>query len=111
MEQEIFISRAEIAYKSGNIKNAIKFAKRALSYTGHCEPFAAIPRLTALQVFIARAYSKLGNYRESNAIYRKLLNEQNYLPPVIMGLLYNNFQNPRKTDNNIKLMKIFVRTS
>jgi len=118
VDVEKWICRAEIAYKSGNIKSAIRYAQNALrvitrnasdASKAFAESEIAIPRLTALQIFIARAYSKLGKFRESNAIYRKLINEKNYLPPVIMGLLYNNFQNPQKTNRNLGLIKMFVR--
>jgi len=110
VDAEKWICRAEIAYKSGQIKTAIRHAKRALAVIARkAAPDKAISKSIALQIFIARAYSKLGLLRESNAIYRKLVNEKNYLPPVIMGLLYNNFQSLQKTNRNLGLIKIFVR--
>ena len=100
---ENYICRAEIAYKSGKTKIAIRYAKRAIEL---CDDQS---KITALRIFMARAYSKLGKIHESNAIYRKLISEKNYLPPVIMGLMYNNFQNTKKANSNLNLIKIFVR--
>jgi len=101
------VSLAEIAYKSGNLNAAVRHAKAAIV---HCE---CEERVTALRIFIARCYSKQGKIRESNTIYRGLVNERNYLPPVIMGLLYNNFKmnegNSVKMGRNLGLIKIFVR--
>ena len=107
MEVEKFISLAEMAYKSGNTIKAIVYAKSAIiSGASHSQT-------TALRIFIARCHSKIGNFDESNRVYRALLDEKNYLPPVIMGLLYNNFKsseiNTRKISNNLGLMKLYVR--
>ena len=102
MSVERWISMAEIAYKSGNIKSALRHATAGLN---RC---ATPETCTALRIFIARCHSKLGNFDKSNKIYRALLNEKNYLPPIIMGLLYNNFQS-KKAINNVRLIKIFVR--
>lgn len=99
---ERLISLAEIAWKSGNARQAIIWAKAALR-----EPTTA-ERAVALRIFIARAYAKLGRFAESNTIYRALLTEKNYIPPVIMGLLYNNFNNPVKANGNVKLVKLYV---
>jgi len=101
------ICRAEIAYKSGRIKSAVGHAKRALKLCPGQE------KAIALKIFVARAYSKLGRFSESNTLYRELITEQVYLPPVIMGLMYNNFKakNPQtqKISRNLSLVKIFVR--
>ena len=107
---EKYISLAEITYKSGNIAQSVIHAKAAL----RCPSPALTPEMTtSLGIFIARAYSKLGRMDESNRIYRALLNEKTYLPPVIMGLLYNNLKtnknNADKISKNIGLMKIYIR--
>ena len=103
---ENYISLAEIDYKSGNFSRAIRHAERAIETRPNPE------QKTALQIFIARTHSKLGNISESNKIYRELLTEKNYLPPVIMGLLYNNFKSKNgeavKMGRNLGLIKIFV---
>ena len=100
---DVWICKAEIAYKGGNIKCAIKHANSAL---GVCaDPAKEI----ALRIFIARAYSRLGCYDKSNTIYRELLRENAYIPLVIMGLLYNNFKNPEKQKNSVRLMKLCLR--
>ena len=101
------ISLAEIAYKSGNIAKSVVHAKAGLK----CD--ISPEKSVALRIFIARAYSKLGKINESNSVYRALLNEKNYLPPIVMGLLYNNFKakdiNTKKISSNLGLMKIWVR--
>ena len=99
---EKYISLAEIAYKSGNTARAIVHARAALRHD--ISPEKAI----SLRIFIARAYSKIGNFNESNKIYRALLNEKTYLPPVVMGLLYNNF-NAKKIGMNLGLLKTWSK--
>ena len=99
---EKYISLAEIAYKSGNIKQAIRHARAGLV---RCRSHGTA---TALRIFIAKGHSKLGEFDKSNKIYRGLLDERNYLPPVVMGLVYNNFKN-QKIINGLRLIKVFVR--
>ena len=98
---EHVICKAEIAYKSGRIQSAVTYACRALLY---CESNST---KIALKIFMARAYSKLGCYDKSNTIYRDLLRQNIYMPPVIMGLLYNNIKTApmEKLSLNIKLVK------
>ena len=107
MTTETLICRAEIAYKRGRVRDAILYARRALE---NCAEFG---QRTALRIFIARAYSKIGKFNESNTVYRALLSENIYIPPVIMGLLYNNFKtnviSTQKMSRNLGLIKIFVR--
>jgi hypothetical protein len=110
MTLENLICRAEIAYKKRSYKTAVRYAKSAVLC---CEDTSTC---TALRIFIARAYSKLGRYAESNAIYRQLVDEKNYLPPVIMGLLYNCLKTKegaamplKKVSRNLGLIKILVR--
>jgi len=104
---EMYISLAEIAYKSGNTAKAIVYAESAI------ESGADYSKSVALRIFTARCLSKLGKYDESNKIYRTLINENNYIPPVIMGLLYNNFKtseiNAKKISRNLGLIKLYVR--
>jgi len=82
---ELFVSKAEIAYKSGNILQAVRYAKKAL------DACAVESKRVAIRIFVARCYAKLGRYQESNRIYRELLREDIYFAPVAMGLFYNNF--------------------
>lgn len=104
---EKYISLAEIAYKSGNTLRAVTYAQKAISAGANRS------QSVALKIFIARCQSKTGNFNESNRIYRTLLDEKNYLPPVIMGLLYNNFKtsgiNTNKLSGNLGLIKLYVR--
>jgi hypothetical protein len=104
---ERYISLAELSYKSGNIAKAVSWAKAGLK----CD--ISHEKGVALRIFIARAYSRLGKIHESNVVYRALLNEKNYLPPIVMGLLYNNFKakeiNTKKISQNLGLIKIWVR--
>jgi len=97
-EFEHLISKAEIAYKSGKTVQAIRWAKKAL-----CESVAS--QEIALRIFIARCYSKLEKYKESNKIYRELLSERIYITPIIMGLFYNNFAEVDKMKLNLRLVK------
>ena len=97
---EALISKAEIAYKSGQVAQAVKWAKKAL--VGCDEPSKAV----ALQIFIARAHSKLGNFKKSNDIYRELLRDGVYIAPVVFGLFYNNFEGAtEKLGLNLTLVK------
>jgi len=103
---ESYISQAEIAYKSGNCKQAIKYARFCLAMCSNENT------ITAVKIFIARGYSKLGKLTESNCIYRQLINEKIYLPPVIMGLLYNSIrlnENIQKANRNLGLIKLYIR--
>jgi len=99
-EFERLISKAEISYKSGRTAQAIRWAKRALD---GCDD---APKVVALQIFIARAYSKLGNFKRSNDIYRGLLRDGVYIAPVVFGLFYNNFEGAtEKLGLNLTLVK------
>ena len=98
---EKFISNAEIAYKSGKTRDAISFAKRALKSCGEHS------QIIALKIFIARCHSKIGNFAESNRVYRELLCEKIYIAPVVFGLFYNNFEKAgaEKMNLNLRLVK------
>lgn len=102
---EHYISRAEWFWKSGDIKPAMQSARQALKHVGVHEG-----KRIALRIFIARGYSRLRDFTESSRIYRELLQEEVYLPPVIMGLLHNSLsvsQN-QKSLNNAGLVKLFL---
>jgi hypothetical protein len=103
-DAEYYISRAEIAYKSGKMVAAIRAATRAISLT------ESDSRRIALRIFIARAHGKLGRLTESNVIYRALLREGVYMPSVVMGLFYNSFQvaSAEKMRLNFRLVKVLT---
>lgn len=104
MSVEKYISLAEITYKGGNPRLAIRHARTAIM-----QPDATPDKVTALRIFIARAHSKLGNINESNTIYRNLLRQnETYLPPIIMGLVYNNFASPTKLKSGLNLCKLYL---
>ena len=96
------VSKAEIAYKSGNIARAVGFAKKGL---GVCAPSQRI----ALEIFIARGYSALGKFAESDKIYRGLLCEKIYIAPVVMGLFYNSFCGAVPTEK-MNLLLVLVKS-
>ena len=110
---DFYVSRAEVAYKEGRVRDALREAGRALS-VGERDNNVSEKVRVAIRIFIARCHSKLGDFASSNAIYRELIREEVYLAPVIMGLLHNNlrFAGERKAEEkagrNIALIKIFV---
>jgi len=99
---EKYVSLAEIEYKSGNILRAIDHARQGIAHTTDQS------KIISFKIFIARAYAKIGKTHESNLIYRELIREKIYMPPVIMGLLYNNLHNTEKANGQLNLMKIFI---
>ena len=99
---ENYISRAEVAWKSGEVSVAIRNAREALK---QCTDNS---KAIALKIFLARACSKQRQFTKSNKIYRELISDKIYLPPVILGLLYNNFKKSEKAKLNLRLMQIFV---
>ena len=122
---EYHLSRAEIFYRENNIEQAIEDAQMALSL---CCAHASLDLSTsvemtacdeigggdgekavALRIFIARCYSKLGDIEKSNALYRELVNEKVYLPPVILGLMHNNLAENKsdKVKKNMRLVRIY----
>ena len=110
---EELVSKAEVAYKSGRVMKAIRYGKQALeSLSGiAASPLAFCKdikgKVVALKIFIARCYSAIGRYVESNKIYRELLREDVYISPVVMGIFYNNFceSSTEKMNLNLELMK------
>jgi len=101
---EHYLSRAEIAYRESDVEQAVIDAEKAVELCGDSE------RMIALRIFIARCYSKLGKIEKSNEIYRSLINEDVYLPPIIMGLMHNNLVEGKseKLERNVQIVKIFL---
>ena len=105
-EVELHLSRAELFYREGDVSAALKSARRALiGCRGGDEN-----RAVALRIFAAKCYAALGDFEKSNAEYRALLESENYLPPVILGLMHNNLaqQKDDKVKKNMALVKIFI---
>lgn len=102
---EFYISKAQILYNQGSVPKAIDVAQTALNLL-KTNPSAQ--REVAINLFIARAKSSLGHYEESNKIYRGLISEDAYLPPIILGILHNNLQLQRdeKVTKNVNLLKL-----
>jgi hypothetical protein len=100
---DYYISRAEISYNTDKINDALCDAKLAQNYAD------TKARKVAIGIFIAKCYSALHKYEESSKIYRELIKEDTYIPPVIMGMMYNNLKSKsaKKVQNNITLVKIF----
>lgn len=101
---DYYIARAELEYNQNQIKAALTDAKIAKKYAN------TKARMTAIGIFIAKCYSALGNFRESSRVYRELIKEGTYLPPVIMGIMYNNLEQKKadKLNKNITVVKIFA---
>ena len=101
---EYYIARAELAYSQNQINAALTDAKIAKKYAN------TKARQTAIGIFIAKCYAALGDFEQSSQTYRELIKEGTYLPPVIMGMMYNNLEK-RKTDKlqkNITVVKLFT---
>ena len=101
---EFYLSRAELQYANGLVRESIQSAETALSLRPNPE------RTVALKLFIARALSSLSEFDHSNKICRELITENVYLPPIILGILHNNLQLSRieKSERNLGLIKLFV---
>ena len=104
---EYYLSRAEIFYTKGKVNEAIQSAETALNL---CRSHPHVEREIALKLFIARAKSHQGLYEESNKIYRSLIDEKVYLPPIMLGILHNNLnlKQGEKVKNNVHLMRIWT---
>ena len=98
------MSKAEVAYKSGKVSQAMKYGKQVLKFLDGKD---AANKIVAVKIFIARCLSKLGKFAESSKIYRELLREEIYFAPVVMGLFYNNFcdGDDEKLNLNLGLVK------
>ena len=101
---EELISAAEVFWKSGDTSRALQAAEQALEIS-NCPA-----KKTALSIFIARAHSKKGNYAKSNELLRSIINENIYLPPIILTICYNNLKldEMEKSLRNTGLVKIFI---
>ena len=101
---EYYIARAELEYNENKVGEALADAKMAEKYAN------TKARQTAIGIFIAKCYSALGDYEQSSKTYRDLIKLGTYLPPVIMGMMYNNMKqkNNGKLKNNITLVKVFA---
>lgn len=101
---EYYIARAELEYSQNKFNAALTDAKIAKKYAN------TKARQTAIGIFIAKCYSALGEFEQSSQTYRELIKEGTYLPPVIMGIMYNNLEK-KKTDKlqkNVTMVKIFA---
>ncbi|MCL2587646.1 MAG: hypothetical protein FWE31_05445 [Firmicutes bacterium] len=101
---EFYLSRAELFYSRHKVTEAIEAAETALTLNPNKE------REIALKLFIARALSHKSEFEQSNKIYRNLIDEATYLPPIILGILHNNLQLSKddKSSKNLGLMKIYM---
>ena len=101
---EYYIARAELAYNQNRPTTALNEAKLAQKYAN------TKARQSAIGIFIAKCYTALGNYEQSSQTYRNLIKDGTYLPPIVMGLMYNNLQTKRtqKVKNNITVVKLFT---
>ncbi len=104
---EYYIARAELEYNQNKFSMALTDANMAKKYAN------TKARTTAIGIFIAKCYSALGDYKRSSSTYRELIKEGTYLPPVIMGMMYNNLEQKKaeKLDKNITLIKVFADTT
>jgi hypothetical protein len=102
---EYYVARAEIAYSKNNLTNALNEALLAQKYAN------TKPRQCAIKIFIAKCYAALGDYEKSSQLYRSLIKEGTYLPPVMMGLMYNHLEEKQnlKAKNNITVVKLFAQ--
>jgi len=103
---EFYISRAELFYGDGKTEPALKEARKALTVAKNYRKEKEV----SIRIFIAKCLSNLGQIEESNKEYRGLIDEEIFLPPIILGLLHNNLMagNDEKVKNNMYLMKLFV---
>ena len=87
-----------------NLNSALHEAKLAQKYA------STKARQSAIGIFIAKCYTALGNYEKSSETYRNLIKDGTYLPPVMMGLMYNHLEQKQniKARNNITVVKLFT---
>ena len=104
---EFYISKAELDYKAGRVSVSIDSARKALKL---CNSNKFREKSLSLRIFIARGLSRLRQIEASNSIYRSLIGEGVYLPPIIMGLMHNNLQsgNSEKVKRNLHLVKLLA---
>ena len=101
---DYYVARAEHEYSKKNLTAALNEAKMAQKYA------STKAQQSAIGIFIAKCYTALGNYEKSSETYRKLIKEGTYLPPIMMGLMYNHLEqkHDRKSQNNITVVKLFA---
>ena len=101
---EYYVARAELEYSKKNITAALNEAKLAQKYA------KTKAQQSAIGIFIAKCYTALGDYEKSSQTYRTLIKEGTYLPPIMMGLMYNNLEEKqnKKARNNITVVKLFT---
>ena len=101
---EYYIARAELEYHQNHYTSALNEAKLAQKYAN------TKARQSAIGIFIAKCYTALGYYEKSSQTYRSLIKDGTYLPPVMMGLMYNNLKEKQtnKAKNNITVVKLFT---
>lgn len=100
---DYYVARAEHEYSKKNFNTALSEAKLAQNYA------TTKAQQSAIGIFIAKCYTAMGNYEKSSATYRTLIKEGTYLPPIMMGLMYNNLKTKQNTKarNNITVVKLF----
>lgn len=100
---EYYIARAELEYSKKNVTAALHEAKLAQKYA------KTKAQQSAIGIFIAKCHTALGNYEKSSEIYRTLIKEGTYLPPIMMGLMYNRLEEKQisKAQKNITVVKLF----
>lgn len=103
---EYYVARAELEYHQNRYTAALNEAKLAQKYAD------TKARQSAIGIFIAKCYTALGDYTQSSQIYRELIKDGTYLPPVMMGLMYNHLEAKQtaKARNNITVVKLFTET-
>lgn len=101
---EYYVARAELEYSKNHPTAALSEAKLAQKYAD------TKARQSAIGIFIAKCYTALGDYEKSSQIYRDLIKAGSYLPPVMMGLMYNHLEEKQtaKVRNNITVVKLFA---
>lgn len=100
---EYYIARAELAFQQNQTNAALTAAQIAKKYAN------TKARQTAIGIFIGKCYAALGEYEKSSQTYRELIKDGTYLPPVIMGIMYNNLEKKKaaKVNHNITMVKLF----
>ncbi len=101
---EYYVARAEHEYSNKNLTTALTEAKLAQKYA------KTKAQQSAIGIFIAKCYTALGNYEKSTQIYRALIKEGSYLPPIMVGIMYNHLEEKQNTKikNNITVVKLFA---
>lgn len=101
---EYYVARAELEYNHNHPTAALNEAKMAQKYA------KTKARQSAIGIFIAKCYAKIGDYEKSSQTYRTLIKDGTYLPPVMMGLMYNHLKEKQttKAQNTITVVKLFT---